>query len=135
MAGDSFAAQVQRTALDGAGVQLRADARSWAAQLRGTAELSAATRFAQLSGGKRQFLERPRPEVVTDRGQDRCATPMAASAGTARSGGPGTGPQYTGRHPGLIFTPTHQSGNPHHRSSRLWWADDDGPLLPLQAPD
>ena len=50
MADFSFAAQQQNAALDAVLALLQTDARSWAAQLRGTAELLAASGFALRSG-------------------------------------------------------------------------------------
>ena len=50
MADFSFAEQQQNAALDAVLALLQTDARSWAAQLRGTAELLAASEFALRSG-------------------------------------------------------------------------------------
>ena len=50
MADFSFADQQQNAALEVVLALLQADARSWAAQLRGTAELLAASRFSPPPG-------------------------------------------------------------------------------------
>ena len=57
MADFSFAVQQQNAALEVVLSLLQADARSWAAQLRGTAELLAAAGFALRSGAGRQLVE------------------------------------------------------------------------------